>query len=245
MKNVGEFQGVIHVADTHRTCLICIALNVSAVRSLTFLSCSCSFYSRAGYLRCHARPPQRCKPHPLPLKRSSVLVLLSRHAVCRFLRLINPLLVRSIAALLQLGSNNPLEQLADKAHKVMPPERVLPQPLGADILLLLETILVTELAGTDAQVTHAGHEVEANLVLGIAGNAAVQDVDDLGGELLGGTGAMRDGGGLQAVELVQGIVDGRVGDEVVDVVVLGGGALRLVDEGRRPGERVVCFTDEV
>jgi hypothetical protein len=73
----------------------------------------------------------------------------------------------------------------------------------------------------------------------------VQDVDDLSGELLSGAGAVRDGGGLQAVELVEGVVDGRVGDEVVDVVVLGGGALRLVDEGRRPGERVVCLTDEV
>jgi hypothetical protein len=218
------------------------------------MSCSCSFYSRAGYVRCHARPPQICKPHPLPLKRSSLLVLLGRHALfprlfspvlCRLLRLVDPLLVRSIAALLQLGSNNTLEQLADKAHKVMPPERVLPQPLGADILLLLETVLVTKLAGAYAQVAHAGHEVEADLVLGVAGDAAVQDVDDLSGELLSGAGAVRDGGGLQAVELVEGVVDGRVGDEVVDVVVLGGGALRLVDEGRRPGERVVCLTDEV
>ena len=127
----------------------------------------------------------------------------------------------------------------------MPPERVLPQPLGADILLLLEAVLVTKLAGAYAQVAHAGHEVEADLVLGVAGDATVQDVDDLGGELLGGAGAVRDGGGLQAIELVEGVIDGRVGNEVIDVVVLGGGALRLVDEGRRPGKRVVCLADEV
>jgi hypothetical protein len=58
----------------------------------------------------------------------------------------------------------------------------------------------------------------------------VQDIDDLGGELLGSAGAMRDGGGLQAVELVEGVVDGRVGDEVIDVVVFGSSALRLIDE---------------
>jgi hypothetical protein len=34
-------------------------------------------------------------------------------------------------------------------------------------------------------------------------------------------------------------------DEVVDVVVFGGGALGLVDEGRGAGEGIVGFADEV
>ena len=43
--------------------------------------------------------------------------------------------------------------------------------------------------------------------------------------------AVSDRRWLQTVDLVECAVDGGIGDEVVDVVVLGGGALRLVDEG--------------
>ena len=59
---------------------------------------------------------------------------------------------------------------------------------------------------------------------------------------------MRDGRGLQPVELVEGVVDGRVCDEVVDsfgVFIVGvcepGG---LVDEGRGASERVVDGANE-
>lgn len=41
---------------------------------------------------------------------------------------------------------------------------------------------------------------------------------------------MRDRGGLEAVKFVEGVVEGGVGYEVVDVVIFGGEALLLVDE---------------
>ena len=53
---------------------------------------------------------------------------------------------------------------------------------------------------------------------------------------------------LQAVELVEGVVDGCIGDEVVDgfgvVVVWIGEPGGLVDEGRGTGEGVVDGADE-
>ena len=54
---------------------------------------------------------------------------------------------------------------------------------------------------------------------------------------------MRDGGGLEAVEFVEGIVEGRVGYEVVDVVIVGGEALLLVYKRRGAGEGVVYVAD--
>lgn len=55
--------------------------------------------------------------------------------------------------------------------------------------------------------------------------------------------AVRDGRGLQAVELVEFAVERGVGDEVVDIVVFGGEALSFVDEGRGAGEGVVDGAD--
>jgi len=56
---------------------------------------------------------------------------------------------------------------------------------------------------------------------------------------------VRYGRGLQAVELVERVVDGGVRDEMVDVVGVGvGGALRLVDERRRARKGVVHGADE-
>ena len=59
---------------------------------------------------------------------------------------------------------------------------------------------------------------------------------------------MRDGCGLEAVEFVKGIVDGGVGDEMIDgfcvfvVRVCEPGA--FVDEGRGAGKGVVDGADE-
>ena len=56
---------------------------------------------------------------------------------------------------------------------------------------------------------------------------------------------MGDGGGLEAVELVEGVVDGGVCDEMVDVVVVGGRALGFVHEGGGARKGVVDVADEL
>jgi hypothetical protein len=127
----------------------------------------------------------------------------------------------------------------------MPPQRILPQPPRALILLHLQPILVPNLPCADAQVAHTRHEIEPDLRLGVARDAALKHRDDFRGELGGRARAVQDGRGLQAVELVELVGDGRVGDEVVDVVVVGGGARGFVDEGRGAREGVVGFADEV
>ena len=79
----------------------------------------------------------------------------------------------------------------------------------------------------------------------MARDARLQHGHDLGREVGEAAGAVGDRRGAQPVQLVQDPVDGRVGDEVVDVVRVGGRALRLVDEGRGAREGVVGCADQV
>jgi hypothetical protein len=88
------------------------------------------------------------------------------------LRLLNPLIIRPIT-LLQFCSHHALQQFTNKANKVMSSQRILPQPLCAPVFLLLEFLLIADLAGANAQVTYAGHEVEADFGGGVAGDAAL------------------------------------------------------------------------
>jgi len=78
----------------------------------------------------------------------------------------------------------------------MSPQGILPQPARALVLLLLQAVLVADLARPDAQIAHAGHEVEADFCLGVACDAALEHGDDFVGEVGGGAGAVEDGGGL-------------------------------------------------
>lgn len=55
---------------------------------------------------------------------------------------------------------------------------------------------------------------------------------------------MGDRGGLEAVELVEDVVDGGVGDEMIDIVVVGSCALGFVDERGGAREGVVDVADE-
>jgi hypothetical protein len=123
--------------------------------------------------------------------------------------LLDPLVVGT-AALVELGLCDALEQLADEADKVVSPQRVLPQPLCTLVLLLLKLLLVANLTRSYAEITHAGHEVEADLGGGVAANAALQDGDDLLGELAGGAGTVGDGRRLQTIELIELVVYRRV-----------------------------------
>ena len=59
--------------------------------------------------------------------------------------LLDPLVVGAVA-LVELSLCDALEQLADKADKVVSPQRVLPQPLCTLVLLLLKLLLVANLA---------------------------------------------------------------------------------------------------
>ena len=54
---------------------------------------------------------------------------------------------------------------------------------------------------------------------------------------------MGDGGWLEAVEFVEGVVEGGVGYKVVDIVVCGCGAGFFGDEGGGTGEGVVDVAD--
>jgi hypothetical protein len=78
----------------------------------------------------------------------------------------------------------------------MSAQTVFPQPLCPPVFLVLELLLVADFPGPDAQ----------DLGGRVALDAALQDGDNFGGELRGGAGAVRYGGGLEAVELVQDIV---------------------------------------
>ncbi len=78
---------------------------------------------------------------------------------------------------------------------------------------------------------------------GVASYAALEDGNDFIGKFVKGAVAVGYGSGLEAVEFVEGAVDGGVGDEVVDVVVFGGEALSFVYEGGRACEGVVNVAD--
>ena len=88
----------------------------------------------------------------------------------------------------------------------MPAQGILPQPLRAAVLLGLELVFVADGTRANAQVLHAGHEVEANFCGGVARDAALEDGDDFGGEGGGGAGAVGYWGGLETVEFVERVV---------------------------------------
>lgn len=78
--------------------------------------------------------------------------------------------------------------------------------MRAPVFLLLQLLLVTDFAGADTQVAHTSHKVEADFGGGVAGDAALEDRDNLGGKFGGFACAVRDRGGLEAVEFVEGVV---------------------------------------
>jgi hypothetical protein len=203
---------------------------------------------------------------PLSTSVSSVtcnpLLPLILHALPRLcLTILDPLVVRA-SALRQFRLHDALHQLAHKAHEVVPPQRILPQPGTPLLLLLFQRLLVADLARTDTLVLHAGEQVEADFCGGVAVDAALKHRNDGVGEVLRDARAVGDGGGLEAVEFVEGVVHRRISaftsacvdaevdginarDEVVHVVVFCSSALRLVDERRGSRKRVVYFADDV
>jgi hypothetical protein len=79
-------------------------------------------------------------PRPLSISVNSVtcnpLLPFIVHALLRLrLTILDPLVVRA-PALRQFRLHDALHQLAYEAHKVVPPQRILPQP-GTPLLLLL------------------------------------------------------------------------------------------------------------
>ena len=154
--------------------------------------------------------------------------------------------VVGVPAVLELGGHDPLEHLAGEADKVVAPQRVLEPPVLALALLAGQQLVVADLAGADAQVAHHGQQVEADLGRVVAGHAPLQHVHDLFREIGLRARPVADGRRLQAVELVQRPVDGRVGDEVKRVLpFLVRAALRLVDKGAAAREAVVHVPDQL
>lgn len=128
----------------------------------------------------------------------------------------------------------------------MSAQRVLVLPVASLLLLARQHLGVADLARAHPQVAHHGHEVEPDLRQVVAGDAAPQHLHDLGRELVvRRAGAVADGRRLQAVELVQRAVDGRVRDEVERVLGLAARALRLVDERAALREAVVHVADQL
>lgn len=102
---------------------------------------------------------------------------------------------------------------------------------------------VADIAGANAQVADHGEEVESDFVGWVARDATLQDGDDFVWEVGGCAGAVGDWRGLEAVEFVEGVVEGGVGYEVEDVVVFGGEVGGFVDEGGGAREGVVDGAD--
>lgn len=115
--------------------------------------------------------------------------------------------------------------------------------------MLLEGLLVADLACANPLVLYACEEIETNFCGGIAVDAALENGDDGVREVLWGARAVGDGGWLETVEFVKGIVYRgvptrcvnkarrvreeaglNVRDEVVDIIVFCGGTLGLVYE---------------
>lgn len=127
----------------------------------------------------------------------------------------------------------------------MPPQRVLKEPVLALALLALQQLDVAKLLGADPQVAAHSQQVEPDLGSIVARDAALQHVGDLEGEVFGGACAVGDWRGLEAVELVEGSINGCVGDEVEDIFGGLAGAGGLVGEGGAAGKAVVDLADEV
>lgn len=165
-----------------------------------------------------------------------------RLGLCR----LDPRLVPA-PALCQLAPHHLTQQLAREPQEVVPPQRILPRPLPPPRLLLRRALPVPDLSGAGAQVAAEREQVEADLGGGVAGDAALQDRNHLFAKVGKGAGAVGDWGRLQAVELVERAVHGRVGDEVVDVFGVAAvvRARRLVNEGRGARKGVVGVADQL
>ena len=78
----------------------------------------------------------------------------------------------------------------------------------------------------------------------ISFDASLQHRDHFVREFVKGAIAVRYGGGLETIELVEFIVDGGVRNKVVDIIFFCSQALRVVDERRGAGEGIVHISDQ-
>ncbi|OHW96657.1 hypothetical protein CSPAE12_04692, partial [Colletotrichum incanum] len=157
--------------------------------------------------------------------------------------LLDPCLVSRISAL-DLLRYNTFEHFAREADKVVPAQGVFEPPVAALLVLALEGLGIANLLGGVTRIAHHGQHVEPDLGAGVREHAVLQHLRHLVRELFGSAGAVRDGRGLQPVELVQLAVDGRIGNEVEGVLSLAC-LLCLIDEGAALGEAVVHFADQI
>lgn len=152
--------------------------------------------------------------------------------------LLNPLLIRSVP-FLQLRRSDTLQDFPSKANEIMPPQRVFPLPRTALLLFPIQPILISDRLRPYPEILHHDQQIETYLVGGVSFDAPLEDGYDLVGEVVERTGAVRYWCWLQAIELVQDAVDGRISDEMVDIILLRSNLLRFVDEGGGAGEGIV------
>lgn len=166
--------------------------------------------------------------NPLPLPLDPLL----RHGLGPFY----PLIIYSLA-LSEFRCRNTFDHLPNEPHKIMSPQRILPHPGVPLLYFLIQHIGVPDLLRPDPHIPDHGQQVESDLIGRVALYAAPQDRDDSVREFLKGGGAMGDRGGLETVEFVEYSVNGRIGYEVVHIVVFCGEALGFVNErgGARKG----------
>ena len=105
--------------------------------------------------------------------------------------------------------------------------------------------LVTKFSRLDPQIPDDSEKIESDLVCRVSLDTPLKDRDDTIREFVEGAGSVANGMGLKAIELIERAVDGRVGDEMVDVVVFGGETLRIFDKGVRTSKGIVDVADMV
>lgn len=158
-----------------------------------------------------------------------------------FLRLLNPSLITPV---LNLFPNHTLQRLARKAQEIMPSQRILPHPLRPLPPLSNQRLLIPNLPRTDPRILNHGDKIKPDLTHRKSLHALLHHRNNLVRELIKSARTMRYRCGVQPVEFVERAVDGRVRDEVIEVVVLGRHALLLAYKGAAARERVVRLADE-
>ncbi|KAI6770788.1 hypothetical protein HG531_009643 [Fusarium graminearum] len=159
--------------------------------------------------------------------------------------LLHPLFTCGITTLGDLTANNALHHLTRKANKVVSSQSILKHPVSSLALLPRQQLLVAKVSRSLSQVPAHGEEVESDLGAIVSCDSALENVHNLCRKFLRAAGTVRDGSGLQAVELIECAIDRCVSDEMEGILCLCTRLIRLVGKGAAASKAVVHLPDEV